>query len=335
LFRSLVLVVAFFFLLPAQAAEQGSVEHHDTVSSTTRRPRIGLALGGGGTRGVAHIGVLRVLQQHNIPIDYIAGTSMGAIVGGFYCAGVPLDRIQALLEDKQLMHAYYTVPLPLRIAVIPVFLVPRAFGYSPYDGLYRGNKFAHFIDKQLPSDRKNIEELHIPFAAVCSDLLSGKAYAVKSGNLGRAIQASCAVPVLRRPVSLQDKLLVDGGIEANLPVAQVKEMGADFVIAIDVDENFEEQPHNFRKILSVGNRVTSMLLAKIDEEAVRNADIVIAPDVNRIRLLSNKSSDGLKASEAGRVAAEQAIPEIERRLASIGVKLDAVQSASSPSLLDR
>jgi NTE family protein len=122
---------------------------------------------------------------------------------------------------------------------------------------------------------------------------------------------------------------VDGGIEANLPVAQVKEMGADFVIAVDVDENFEQEPREFRKILSVGNRVASMLLAKIDEEAVRTADIVIAPDVNRIRLLSNKSSDGWKASEAGRVAAEQAIPEIERKLASLGLKVDAVQSAES------
>jgi NTE family protein len=316
------LLLCFFLLsVPTLAAEQGAVEIHATTTATKSRPKIGLALGGGGTRGIAHIGVLRVLEEQKIPIDFIAGTSMGAIVGGLYSAGVPLDRIQTVLEDKQLLHAYYTVPISLRVAVIPIFLVPRLFGYHPYDGLYRGNKFAHFVEKELPPGRTNIEDLPIPFCAVTADLLEGKAFAVTSGNLSRAIQASSAVPVLRRPVAIDHRLLVDGGVEANLPVRQVKDMGADLVIAVDVDESFDERRKDFRKIMSVGNRVTSMILSKIDEEQVRLADIVISPDVNRIKLLSNKTSDAAKAVEAGRLAAVERLPEIRACLLRAGLVL--------------
>ena len=103
------------------------------------RPIVGLALGGGGTRGAAHVGVLRVLEEEGIPIDCIAGTSMGAIVGGLYSAGVPLDTIQKTFDDGKLMHSYMTVPLFVRILAAPVLLLPRVVGYHPYDGLYNGN----------------------------------------------------------------------------------------------------------------------------------------------------------------------------------------------------
>lgn len=322
LFRIGFLFLGLFFLSAATlASEQGGIEIHATTTATSARPKIGLALGGGGARGVAHIGVLRVLEEQKVPIDFVAGTSMGAIVGGFYCAGVPLDRIQTLLEDKQLLHAYYTVPIAVRVAIMPVMLLPHVFGYQSYDGWYRGNKFAHFVERELPAGRTNIEDLKIPFCAVTSDLLAGKAFAVKRGNLSRAIQASSAVPVLRKPVAMDDKLLVDGGIEANLPVHQVKEMGADLVIAVDVDESFDERKKDFRKLNSVGNRVTSMILHEIDEDQVRCADIVVRPDVNRITLLSNKTSDAAKAVEAGRVAALEAMPEIRQRLLRAGLVL--------------
>jgi NTE family protein len=122
-------------------------------------------------------------------------------------------------------------------------------------------------------------------------------------------------------VAIDHRLLVDGGVEANLPVRQVKDMGADLVIAVDVDESFDERRKDFRKIMSVGNRVTSMILSKIDEEQVRLADIVISPDVNRIKLLSNKTSDAAKAVEAGRLAAVERLPEIRACLLRAGLVL--------------
>lgn len=301
---------------PLQGAAQAVETSVDkqTAEKAPRKLKVALALGGGGTRGFAHIGVLRVFQRQGIPIDVIAGTSMGAIVGGMFCAGLNPDEIETKMLHKSFAHSYYTVPIPVRVAVIPVFLVPHLFGYHPYDGLYVGNKFAKYMNNSLPATRRDIEELKIPYCAVAANLLDGKAYAIKNGNLGRAIQASSAVPELRRPVAIDDKLFVDGGIEANLPVIQAKEMGADLVIGIDVDEKFDAKPQDFRKILSVGHRVINMILTKVDEEQVKAADILVQPDVNGIHLLSSKVSDGKKAIKAGEAAAEAALPEIRSRI---------------------
>ncbi len=318
------LAIALSLALPSYAIEpgvplQGAAQ---TIERGARKPKIALALGGGGTRGFAHIGVLRVLEREGIPIDFVAGTSMGAIVGSMYCAGLSADTIETKMLHKSFAHSYYTVPIPVRVALIPVFFIPRLIGYHPYDGLYVGNRFANYMNDSLPETLRDIGELKIPFCAVASNLLDGKAYSITTGNLGRAIQASSAVPELRRPVVIDDKLFVDGGIEANLPVKQAREMGADLVIAIDVDEKFDAKPQSFRKILSVGHRVINMILSKIDEEQVKAADLVLQPDVNGIHLLSSKTSDGRKAIKAGEVAAELALPEIRNRIQAATMALN-------------
>jgi len=283
------------------------------VAQEEKRPKVGLALGGGGTRGLAHIGVLRVLQREGIPIDYICGTSMGAIIGGFYAAGMSLDDIENLFKTKSLQRSFDTVPIPVRMALIPVFFVPHLVGYHPYDGLYKGNKFANFVNDQLPPDQRCIESLKIPFAAVGANLLDGKAYMITTGNLGRAIQASSAIPALRRPVAWQGKLFVDGGVINNVPTTQCREMGADIVIAVNVDEGLEElQPKHFRKIGSVGNRCINMHLSKLDEPQLEKADIVIHPNVNGIELLSRDLKDIERCSKAGEEAALKALPQIQQ-----------------------
>lgn len=295
-----------------QSAKQTSAEQ--TTANSARKLKVALALGGGGTRGYAHIGALRVFKREGIPIDIIAGTSMGAIVGGMYCAGLSPDEIEKKMLKKSFAHSYHTVPIPVRVAVIPIFIVPHLFGYHPYDGLYVGNRFAKYMNDSLPAARRDIEELKIPYCAVAANLLDGKAYALKTGNLGRAIQASSAVPELRRPVAIDDKLFVDGGIAANLPVTQAKEMGADLVIAVDVDGKFDAGRHDFRKILSVGHQVINMILSKIDEDQAKAADVLLMPDVTGIHLLSSKPADGIRAIKAGEAAAEAALPEIRKRI---------------------
>jgi NTE family protein len=286
-----------------------------TALAATARPKVGLALGGGGTRGLAHIAVLREMEKQGIQIDYIAGTSMGAIVGGLYCAGMSTQQIEKLFRNKSLLRAYDTVPIPLRVAVIPIFAVPHLFGYHPYDGLYKGNKFATFITKSVAPERRDIECARIPFCAVASNLLDGKAHTIKTGNLGRALQASSAIPGLRRPVDWQGKLFVDGGIVDNIPVKQCREMGADYVIAVDVDEHLGHlQSKAFRKIGSVSYRCVNMHLSKLDEPAVREADMVIHPDVDGIGLLSRNMKDIDKCLNAGEEAAKHAIPIIQQQL---------------------
>lgn len=286
-------------------------------SQQVKRPKIGLALGGGGTRGLAHIGVLRVLQEQKIPIDYISGTSIGAIVGGFFASGMSLDEIDRLFRNKTLMHAYDTVPIPVRVALIPVFFIPHIFGYRPLDGLYKGNKFAKFCTQTLPPDERCIESLKIPFTAVAANLLDGKAYAISTGDVGRALQASSAIPALRRPVELQGKLFVDGGVINNMPVEQCRAMGADIVIAVDVDERLLEATVGaFRHIGSVPNRCINMHLAKLDEPQIKQADFTIHPDVDNIELLSRNLKDITRAEQAGEVAARAALPELKKLIDS-------------------
>ncbi|HEY9772770.1 MAG TPA: patatin-like phospholipase family protein [Planktothrix sp.] len=315
--RFLVSLATFVSLWANQpvlaATETGSVN-----AGSAHRPRVILALGGGGTRGAAHVGVLRVLRRENIPIDGIVGTSMGAIVGGLYCAGLDPDQIEQQLLDKKMLRAYNTVPIPLRVAAIPICLIPHLFGYRPYDGLYRGSKFRNYLNNSVAASDRDIQDLKIPFAAVASNLVDGTALTIDKGNLGLALQASSAIPFLRRAVPVgESALCVDGAIEANLPVDQARAMGADIVIAVDVDEEYShpDPRRSFRHILTVPSRVTSLLLTKLDEDAVKRADVLIHPDVNGIHLLSEKYSDGVRAIAAGEKATEEAMPAIRARLA--------------------
>jgi NTE family protein len=308
-FLSAFLVVSLNIFSSSLAAQAEQVD-------VSFRPRVALAMGGGGTRGVAHIGVLRVLQREGIPIDCIAGTSIGAIVGGLYAAGVPLEKIESIFRTKSILRHFDTVPLSLRVALIPVLLLPRLVGIRPYEGLYRGGIFRNFLSNLPSPDKRNLEDLKHPvFWAVCSNLLDGYPYAIKEGNLGTALQASSAIPLLRRPVDLGDALLVDGGIVENLPVTQARKMGCDLVIAIDIDQAVPILPKkDFRKLGSVSKRSINMNLRALDQPQVKSADFVIAPDLGDIGLLSHSLADANRAIKAGEAAAEKAVPGIRAEL---------------------
>lgn len=291
-----------------------------TSSLTKRHPRVALALGGGGTRGAAHVGVLKVLTQAGIPIDIVVGTSMGAIVGGLWDAGVTLDELTAKFDDGSLMRTFMTVPLVVRLAISPVMVAPRLVGHHAYDGLYRGKKFRNYVNSLVKKDDQSIESLHLPFAAIVLNLVDGKTYRLTSGNLGQALQASSAVPGLRKPVQIGDQLYVDGGVLANVPVTHAREMGGDFVIAVNVDEHLEKAPlHQFRAAGSVPTRVVQIQLNFIDTPQCENADFVIHPNVDKISLISRKGRDGRRALEAGELAATLALPELRRKLIQSGI----------------
>ncbi len=143
------------------------------------------------------------------------------------------------------------------------------------------------------------------------NLIDGKPYALDKGNFGRVLQASCALPVLRRPVKIDDKLFVDGGVLVNLPTQQVRDMGADIVIAVDIDESIDELPMGeFEKFGSVVHRVICLHLAKVDQDSLKLANVVIHPDVNGIRMVSTKRKDAIAAVAAGVAACEKVLPQI-------------------------
>jgi len=284
------------------------------------RASVALVLGGGGARGAAHVGVLKVLEREGIPIDLVVGTSMGSVVGGLYAAGVPVPSIEERFIKGGLMRAFLTVPLAVRIVVTPIFDIPRLVGVKRLDGMYAGGRFAKFVDNCLPKDGHEISQFRTPFAAVALNLLDGKVYTVTKGEFGRTIQASSAVPVLRKPVLIDGRLFVDGGVTANLPVTEARQLGADIVVAVDVDEQFEPVSINsFKESGSVAHRVMTLHLARVDEQQRHTADIVIHPPVNGIGLISTKTSDLKTAVAAGESAAQASVPELKRLLEERGV----------------
>ena len=292
----------------------------DKAKTNHGRPRVGLALGGGGARGAAHIGVLKVLIAEGIPIDMIAGTSIGAIVGGLYSSGVPMSVLEENFADARLMKNFMTVPLTFRIIVAPIMVLPRLVGHKAYDGLYKGLKFRNFCNKLAPEGKRTIESLDKPFAAISLSLLDGKEHMLTKGDLGTALQASSAVPGLRKPVEIDDNLFVDGGVLANVPVEYARKLGADFIIAVNIDEKVElAEKKEFLGAGSVARRMIKLELNGLDQPQCIGADIIIHPDTDGISLVSRKKSDGIKGIKAGEEAARAALPEIKRKLASLGV----------------
>jgi NTE family protein len=312
--RRFCLVVACCFALVGQLASAAIGQ--TGPEATQRRPKIALVLGGGGARGAAHVGVLRELDRQGIHIDMVTGTSIGAIVGGLYCAGLSVDEIESKFRKPTIMRNYMTVPLIVSVAARPIFLLPRLIGIRPYDGFYFGNKFRNFYKSCLPKDKQNIEDLNIPFKAMTVNLMTGEPYPLDHGDLARAVQASSAIPVLRRPVPFEDVLLVDGAVLINVPVDEARSMGADFIIAVPVNERLNlEQRNYFRRLGSVARRIEKIFLAKTDLPQLSRADIVIHPQTDGIDILSTSPKDADRAIDAGEEAAKAAMPAIKAKLA--------------------
>lgn len=228
-----------------------------------KRPRIGLALSGGAARGIAHIGVLRALVENEIPIDRIAGTSAGALVGGTMASGLPLSELE-------------TIGRSLRWRDVGRITMSRM-------GIQSNERLEQYLRGLLPVTR--FEELPIPFAAVATDLQSGKAVIMRDkGDLPFAIRASCAIPGWYIPVmDEQGRQLVDGGLVANIPSEVARSLGADLVIAVDVNAEGAAFLGPSLSIISVV--LQSMLLVQRTAALyqLEAADLVIKPRVGHIR----------------------------------------------------
>lgn len=285
------------------------------------KPKIGLALGGGGARGAAHVGVLKVLEKEGIQFDLVTGTSIGSVVGGFYCLGATSAQMEEEFKSGAVMRNFMTVPLAVRVMVSPISYLLRPVKSPSFDGLYGGNKFRKYLVGHIDASERTIESLKIPYAAIALNVVSGKPYMIRKGDIGRAMQASCAVPVLRKPVEIDGMLFSDGGVSCNLPVKQCLEMGADFVIAVNIDEPFDPEPlENFKKPGSIRRRFVSWALYDIDEPQAMLADVTIHPNTAGISLISTRRKDAVRGIKAGEEAAQKAIPLIKGKLKEIGVE---------------
>ncbi len=283
-----------------------------SLSSMPSNPKVALVLGGGGARGAAHIGVLRVLEENNMKPDLIVANSMGSIIGSLYCAGVPLDKIEELVVDGKVKKAFAPFPLPVQImkkAARPRIPFVR---FKRYPGLYNGDSIEAFIRKTVGEKYPTIESLDIPLAITVTNLLDGKAYRMTKGDLGTIVRASSSLPPIVKPVEYNGMLLADGGIRTNLPTMTAKDIGADIIVAVNVDESLDPvTAREMEKLTLLANRVTSIILSVRDEQFARVANIVIHPDVSGISIISVDVEDYPIAIKAGRQAATEALPKLK------------------------
>jgi len=308
------------FAQTTKQSEKEGTSSTGNIQAAHERPKLAIALGGGGTRGAAHIGVLRVLEQSGVKPDIVVGNSMGSIIGSLYCAGVPLDKIEELVVDGRLRKAYAPVPIPVQLMKKAGGKMLNPFGKKKQPGFYDGQGLADFINDNVPEDKRTIESLSPTFAAVVTNLLDGKAYRLTQGDLGRAVRASATLPPILRAVEIDGNVYADGGIRANMPTYPARAMGADLVIAVDVNEPLKKlEPKDLMSISKTGNRMTSIMLAVADELHLKIADVIINPKVTGIGLLSKDKADFHKAVKEGEKAALEAVPEIKRQIANYGL----------------
>jgi NTE family protein len=252
-------------------------------------PRIGLALGGGFARGIAHVGILRVLERENIPIHCITGVSAGAIVAAAYASGATTDEITA-------------VGCAMRFTDVARWSISR-LGFA---GSERMIAFLQRLLKQLRFD-----DMEIPLGVVATDLRSGKPRSFHgTGEVTPAIRASCSYPGLYRPFEIDGRTYVDGAIAVEVPSALAREMGATHVIAACIpnqDETFEPQ-----HMLQVVSRCFQIMMSYNEEGWRKESDVVLMPDVGAIPW--DGFENAMLMIAAGERAAEQALPEIRRWL---------------------
>ena len=282
-------------------------------NSQVIRPKIGLALGGGGARGAAQIGVLRVLEKENIPIDYLVGTSAGAFVAALYSGGVSVDDIEKYVLSGAIKKVYKTDFSFCRAIFIYLNNTFRAFFRKPfYAGLYNDHRLHHFVDNAISMSDGTIE-LSIPLNIIAVDLISGLPVVIKSGDVGLAVQASTAIPTIRQPIPINDQLLIDGGVLKNIPVEEVKKMGADIVIAVDVDAKLETStPESFRSFEGIITRVITLGLKAQSKSILDSADIIISPNLTGVKILDLDPKSLSKAIKLGEEAATKMAPNIKK-----------------------
>lgn len=280
------------------------------------RPKIGLVLGGGGALGFSHVGVIRELEELQIPIDYIGGTSMGAIVAGMYASGMSPDEMERsfveldwwdVLKDQS-PHQYLVYRRKeddRRFMGAEVGLNNWKFQFRP--GMAHGQKLNNVLETFVLNSTgiTDFDQLNIPYRAVATDLRKGESVVLDRGSLARVMRASMAVPGAFTPVRMDDRVFVDGGIFNNIPVEVVKNMGADIIIAVDVGASGAEKSEksDFRSLPEVVGRTYTIMQRPDQLEQLKKADIVIQPElVNFSSSQFHKSAliipQGTKAAKA-------------------------------------
>lgn len=319
-------------LAPLQAAEPvtpggvaGEGSHCGVRGPGDTRPRIGLALGGGGARGIAHVRILKQLEALNIPVDCIAGTSAGALVGALYASGSTPEQIEQVVLSTEWL-SLFTDTLPRRdrslrrkaddyaqLAPIGIGLGGEGKAVALAGGVSEGEKLIALFERATGGSRVSgrFDDLPIPFRAVATDINTGQPVVLAEGNLPMAMRASMSLPGIFRPVVIDGHVLLDGGLSNQVPIDVVRAMGADRVIAVDVGTPLKPLDRD-ASLVDVISQLSGFLTtrsAQAQLDSLGTQDLLISPDLTG-KVATGDFDKAPEALRIGQLAAEQAAPAL-------------------------
>lgn len=314
-----VFLLCSLTLVPTAAAQQEAPD-----GARKERPVVGLVLSGGGAKGLAHVGVLRVLEEIQVPVDLVVGTSAGAAVGALYAQGMPVEEIENRMLEMDWLSSFQDTPgrsyQPVRrkedgwrFPASPGLGVGLD-GFRVGRGLISGQNLGLILNELTYEAAlvRDFDQLPIPFRAVATDLETGEEVVLEDGSLSEAIRASMSIPGVYAPVSRDGRLLVDGGVANNLPVSVARELGAEVVIVVDISDE-PGRGETLTQAFSVLQQLTTLMTRRSVEEqlaSLREKDVLITPDLSG--LSSADFFQGAELMELGATAAREQASALNR-----------------------
>lgn len=294
-------------------------ESSDSIAGPRRRPKIGLVLSGGGAKGFAHIGVIKVLEEAGLPIDYVAGTSMGAVIGALYAIGYSTEQMEEIVRTQDwekmmnddIPRRYISFEEKLTatpyLATLPLFNK----GIKVKTGLKGGQMISLFITRLTNhvSDIKDYDSVGIPFVCVATDIETGLPYRMRRGDIQRSIRASVSIPFYFTPVEVDGRLLVDGGLTDNFPVDAARDLGADIIIGVDVQDELLNKD-DIVSSPALASQIISLMGMEEYERAKEQTDIYIHPDMHGAGMMDFQRS--VEIIGYGEDKAREMLPQLKR-----------------------
>ncbi len=257
------------------------------------RPKIALVLGGGGARGLAHIGVLKVFEEQKVPVDIVVGTSVGALVGALYCAGMPVQKMERLSHDVQ----WNKITNLKNTTLLRLLLTEQ---------LLSTQKMEDYLNKNIGG--KRFDQLSKVFACVATDINTGEVIILKEGDVAFAARASATIPGVFQPAEFRHRYLVDGGLSSNVPTNVAKLLGADIIIAVAVNADISK--NNISNVLMTLTQSIYIQGSLLDKQDLKLADIVIKPKVGDVSAIDLWRGD--ECISDGITAARKSMSELKR-----------------------
>jgi len=285
-------VVLMLAACPSHNSDKSDNKPH-TQTANTAKPKavVALALGGGASKGFAHIGIIKVLKENNIPVKVVTGTSAGSIVGSLYASGMSPDRLEL---EAEILGKTDLVDLTLSSS-----------------GFIKGEKLQNYINYKVGN--RSIQQFPIKFAAVATDFESGKAVAFNRGNVGQAVRASASIPNVFQPAVIGGRRYVDGGLSQPVPVSAAKKQGANFIIAVDISARPVKNVN--KSFFSYLDQTFNVMSIPLLQHELGQANVVIKPKVLEMGSIGGFDQKQ-RAIQLGEEAARAALPEIKRKLAA-------------------